>query len=46
MREPMGHESITSTARIYAHLYDDERGGSAVRAMSSDVMNGLASKRP
>lgn len=20
----MGHESITTTARIYAHLYDDE----------------------
>jgi integrase len=23
-QKAMGHESITSTARIYAHLYDDE----------------------
>ena len=24
IHEAMGHESITTTARIYAHLYDDE----------------------
>jgi integrase len=23
-QKAMGHESITTTARIYAHLYDDE----------------------
>lgn len=24
IQKAMGHESITTTARIYAHLYDDE----------------------
>ncbi|WP_091759281.1 tyrosine-type recombinase/integrase [Pedococcus cremeus] len=24
IQRAMGHESITTTARIYAHLYDDE----------------------
>lgn len=38
----MGHESITTTARIYAHLYDDELD---VVAAALDRINTLAKGR-
>ncbi|HEX5524579.1 MAG TPA: tyrosine-type recombinase/integrase, partial [Pedococcus sp.] len=42
IQRAMGHESITTTARIYAHLYDDELD---VVAAALDRINTLAKGR-